>query len=229
MNCLTEALGLSLPGNGRGSPPTPTGSACSEAGRASSSTWPAATTSRTTSRCCRASPASGLRERHDARHRDGRLDQHRAAPAAAAYEAGVDFTMTDIDRSPARCPCARWRRRWPTCTSRTSIAPAASWPSWRAGRAGLLHADLPTVHSKTLGDAPGPWDVMQPNDAGVSMSSSRRRRAACRPRWAFSQDRRWNELDIDRSQGRDPRQGARLQPGRRPLAVLPATSPTAAS
>jgi dihydroxy-acid dehydratase len=50
MNCLTEALGLSLPGNGSVLPPTPTASACSGRPAASSSRSPSAGTSGTTPR-----------------------------------------------------------------------------------------------------------------------------------------------------------------------------------
>ena len=49
---------------------------------------------------------------------------------AAAHEAGVDFTMRDIDRLSRRVPVlCKVARRSPTCTSRMSIVPAASWPS----------------------------------------------------------------------------------------------------
>jgi len=74
---------------------------------------------------------------------------------AAAYEAGVDFTMTDIDRLSRKVPCL------------SKVAPAKQDVHMedvhRAGgimsilgeldRAGLLHTHLPTVHSKTMGDA----------------------------------------------------------------------------
>jgi dihydroxyacid dehydratase/phosphogluconate dehydratase len=48
-------------------------------------------------------------------------------------------------------------------------------------RAGLLHTDLPTVHSRTLGDALNQWDIKRTNDPEVQ-SSSRPHRAACRRR-----------------------------------------------
>jgi dihydroxy-acid dehydratase len=55
---------------------------------------------------------------------------------AAAQEAGVDFTMNDIDRLSRRCPaCPRWPRPRMTCIWRTSTAPAASirsLASWSA-------------------------------------------------------------------------------------------------
>ncbi len=54
MNCLTEALGLSLPATARRWRRMPTASACSSRPDTSSSTWPGAITSRTTRACCRA-------------------------------------------------------------------------------------------------------------------------------------------------------------------------------
>jgi len=49
---------------------------------------------------------------------------------AAAHEGGIDFTMRDIDRLSRRAPCsARSRRPKPTCILKTSIAPAALWRS----------------------------------------------------------------------------------------------------
>ncbi|HEY0890908.1 MAG TPA: dihydroxy-acid dehydratase, partial [Nocardioides sp.] len=85
---------------------------------------------------------------------------------AAAFEAGVDFTMTDIDRLSRRVPCL------------SKVAPAKSDVHMedvhRAGgimailgqleRAGLLHAHLPTVHSATMGDALNKWDISRTND-----------------------------------------------------------------
>ncbi len=121
---------------------------------------------------------------------------------AAAYEAGVDFTMTDIDRLSRRVPVL------------SKVAPAKADVHMedvhRAGgimailgeldRAGLLHSDLPTVHSPTLGDALNAWDIGRSNDPAV------REFFLAAPggvptQTAFSQDRRWEELDLDRQEG----------------------------
>ena len=121
---------------------------------------------------------------------------------AAAHEAGVDFTMTDIDRLSRRVPCL------------SKVAPAKSDVHMedvhRAGgimailgeleRAGLLHAHLPTVHSATLGAALNKWDIARTNDPEV------RRFFLAAPggvptQVAFSQDRRWDSLDLDREGG----------------------------
>jgi len=65
-------------------------------------------------------------------------------------------------------------------------------------RAGLLNADEPTVHSATLREALQRWDIGQTRSESVQ----RFYRAApggVPTQVAFSQDRRWGELDLDRS------------------------------
>ena len=121
---------------------------------------------------------------------------------AAAYEAGVDFTMTDIDRLSRKVPCL------------SKVAPAKSDVHMedvhRAGgimailgeldRAGLIHRDLPTVHSRTLGDALERWDIVRTKDASVQ-EFFKAAPGGVPTQTAFSQSRRWKELDIDRERG----------------------------
>ncbi len=121
---------------------------------------------------------------------------------AAAYEGGIDFSMDDIDRLSRRVPCI------------SKVAPAKSDVHMedvhRAGgvmsilgeleKAGLIHGDLPTVHSTTLGDALNHWDI------GRTKSESVRTFFMAAPggvptQTAFSQDRRWESLDLDREKG----------------------------
>jgi dihydroxy-acid dehydratase len=113
MNCLTEALGLSLPGNGSCWPPTPTARSCScKAGRLHR-------------RLCQALVRAGRRlvlprsiASFAAFENAIALDIAMGGSTntvlhllAAAQEGGIDFTMADIDRCRARCPaCARSRR-----------------------------------------------------------------------------------------------------------------------
>jgi dihydroxy-acid dehydratase len=121
---------------------------------------------------------------------------------AAAREAEVDFTMGDIDRVSRRVPCL--------CKVAPAIADVHIEDVHRAGgimailgelnRAGLLHAEVPTVHSKTLGEAIGRWDVMQAHDNSV-FEFFRAAPGGVPTQVAFSQNRRWNELDMDRSRG----------------------------
>ena len=121
---------------------------------------------------------------------------------AAAHEAEVPFTMQDIDRLSRKVPCL------------SKVAPAKSDVHMedvhRAGgimailgeldRAGLLHTDVPTVHSPTLGDALNQWDVKRTNDDKVQ-TFFRAAPGGVPTQTAFSQDRRWAELDLDREGG----------------------------
>ncbi len=121
---------------------------------------------------------------------------------AAAYEAGVDFTMTDIDRLSRKVPCL------------SKVAPAKQDVHMedvhRAGgimsilgeldRAGLLHTHLPTVHSKTMGDALNQWDIARTNDPDVQ-NFFKAAPGGVPTQTAFSQSRRWDELDLDRESG----------------------------
>jgi dihydroxy-acid dehydratase len=121
---------------------------------------------------------------------------------AAAQEAGVDFTMKDIDRLSRKVPCL------------CKVAPAKNDVHMedvhRAGgimailgeldRAGLLHTELPTVHSKTLGDALNRWDIKRTNDPAVQ-TFFKAAPGGVPTQVAFSQERRWDELDMDRESG----------------------------
>ena len=121
---------------------------------------------------------------------------------AAAREAGVDFTMKDIDRISRRVPCL--------CKVAPAVADVHIEDVHRAGgimgilgeldRAGLLNRDVPTVHSKTMAEALSRWDIMQAHDTSV-FTLYRAAPGGVPTQVAFSQDRRWNELDMDRSQG----------------------------
>ena len=121
---------------------------------------------------------------------------------AAAHEAGVDFTMADIDRLSRRVPCL------------SKVAPAKSDVHMedvhRAGgiyailgeldRAGLLHTHLPTVHSRTMADALELWDIKRTSSPSVQ-EFFRAAPGGVPTQVAFSQDRRWKELDLDRENG----------------------------
>ncbi|MEY4160624.1 MAG: hypothetical protein RLZZ136_1245 [Pseudomonadota bacterium] len=121
---------------------------------------------------------------------------------AAAHEAEVDFTMADIDRLSRRVPCL------------SKVAPAKADVHMedvhRAGgimailgqleRAGLLNADLPTVHSATLGDALNAWDISRTNDPAVHQFFLAAP-GGVPTQVAFSQNRRWDDLDLDRQNG----------------------------
>jgi dihydroxy-acid dehydratase len=67
-------------------------------------------------------------------------------------------------------------------------------------RAGLLHADCPTVHSRSMGEALADWDIVQTADAAVHKFYSAGP-AGIPTQTAFSQDTRWPSLDDDRENG----------------------------
>jgi dihydroxy-acid dehydratase len=121
---------------------------------------------------------------------------------AAAHEAGVDFTMADIDRLSRRVPCV------------CKVAPAVSnvhiEDVHRAGgifgilgeldRAGLIDRSVKTIHAATLGDALDQWDVTRTNSQDVH-HFFKAAPGGVPSLTAFSQDRRWDDLDLDREQG----------------------------
>ena len=93
MNCLCEALGMALPGNGTDPGRRPrTRELVRQAARAVRAAGRSGTSRRATS-----SPA-GVRQRHRARRGDGRLDQHGPAHAGAGREAGVDYPLDTLQR-----------------------------------------------------------------------------------------------------------------------------------
>ena len=118
MNCLTEALGLALPGNGSTlATHTARTRRSTRPPAAPSSTSPRATTTTTTRPCCRAHRhARGVRERDDARRRDGRLDQHRPAPAGrrAGGRARLHDARHRRDLAPRAVPVQGRAERRPT-------------------------------------------------------------------------------------------------------------------
>jgi len=67
-------------------------------------------------------------------------------------------------------------------------------------RAGLLNRDQPTVHAKSLGEAIDRWDVVREHDINVH-DFFRAAPGGVPTQVAFSQDRRFNELDLDRTHG----------------------------
>jgi len=120
---------------------------------------------------------------------------------AIAQEADVDFTMEDIDRMSHRIP------------NICKVSPSSQYhleDVHRAGgvmailaelnRAGLLHADAGCVHAPSLGDALAAWDITNPDNKEA------RQLFLAAPGGvpsleAFSQSEHWKELDDDRENG----------------------------
>ncbi len=121
---------------------------------------------------------------------------------ACAQEAGVDFTMEDIDRMSRKVP------------NLCKVAPAVQHYHMedvhRAGgvigilaeldRAGLIHRDIPTVHAATLGEGLDANDVM--NEANtIAREMYRAAPGGVPTQVAFSQSERWKTLDTNRTEG----------------------------
>ena len=204
MNCLTEALGLSLPGNG--------------------------TTLATHADRRRLFEEAGARI-VDITRRYYENDEERLLPRsiatfeafqnamsldiamggstntilhllAAAQEAEVDFSMKDIDSLSHKIP------------QLCKVAP--NTPEYhvedvhRAGgiisilgeldKAGLLHNQVPTVHSDTLKEAIEQWDITRNNSEEVH-TFFKAGPAGIPTQTAFSQATRWDTVDDDRSEG----------------------------
>jgi dihydroxy-acid dehydratase len=121
---------------------------------------------------------------------------------AAAHEAQVEFTMADIDRISRKVPCL------------CKVAPMTDKfhieDVHRAGgiisilgelaRAGLLDISLPTVHSKTMGAAIEHYDIRRSDDPAVHQLF-RAAPGGVASQVAFSQAERYAQNDLDRSLG----------------------------
>jgi dihydroxy-acid dehydratase len=121
---------------------------------------------------------------------------------AAAREGAVDFTMADIDRLSRRVPCL--------CKVAPTIADVHMEDVHRAGgimaimgeldRGGLIDASLPTVHAPTFADALDRWDITRTNSEAAH-ELFRAAPGGVRTTQAFSQSARFDELDTDRRAG----------------------------
>ncbi len=204
MNCLTEALGLSLPGNGS--------LVATHADRRQLFLRAGSLVVELAKRYYEQDDASALPRsiaNYQAFENALALDIAMGGSTntvlhllAAAHEAGVAFGMREIDRLSRRVPHL------------AKVAP--STPQYhmedvhRAGgvmgilgeldRAGLLHRDVPTVHSATLGEALEAWDICRTASADVRafyMASP----GGIPTQQAFSQSTHYTSLDDDRANG----------------------------
>lgn len=204
MNCLTEALGLSLPGNGSLlATHADREELFLEAGRR----------------------IVDLAKRYYENDEENVLPRNIASKAAfenaialdiamggstntvlhllaAANEAKVDFTMADIDRMsrkiPNLCKVAPATNKYHMEDVHRAGGVVAILGELAAG--GLLHTDVPTVHSKTMGEGLAQWDIAR-SEYELAQSRYLAGPAGIPTQVAFSQDCRWPELDLDRENG----------------------------
>jgi dihydroxy-acid dehydratase len=204
MNCLTEALGLSLPGNGS--------TLATHSDRKRLFVEAGHLIVDLAQRYYEGNDASVLPRSvacFDAFENAMTLDIAMGGSTntvlhllAAAYEAEVPFTMADIDRLSRRVPVL--------CKVAPSVANVHMEDVHRAGgvmailgelaRAGLIHTNLPTVHSASVAEALAQWDVC------VTPSESVREFYRAAPGGvptmeAFSQSERYDDVDLDREAG----------------------------
>ncbi|PPE75669.1 dihydroxy-acid dehydratase [Solimonas fluminis] len=203
MNCLTEALGLSLPGNGS--------LVATHADREQLFRRAGRTIVELTQRYYRDGDESALpRNIANKAAFDNAMSLDIAMGGstntvlhllAAAQEGGVDFTMRDIDRLSRKVP------------NLCKVAPSSHHhleDVHRAGgvmailgeldRAQLLDTSAPTVHSPTLAQALERWDIQRTQDPQVQ-EFFRAGPAGIPTQKAFSQSCRYDTLDLDRQKG----------------------------
>ncbi|PWC37504.1 dihydroxy-acid dehydratase [Azospirillum sp. TSO35-2] len=204
MNCLTEALGLSLPGNGT--------ILATHADRKELFLAAGRTAVELCRRWYQEEDATALPRgiaTKEAFENAMTLDIAMGGSTntvlhilAAAQEGCIDFTMADIDRLSRRVPNV--------CKVAPAVSDVHIEDVHRAGgifgilgeldRGGLLHRDAPTVHARTLGEALDRWDVVRTQDPAVH-TLYKAAPGGIPTVVPFSQERRWPDLNLDREKG----------------------------
>ncbi|GAA0387846.1 dihydroxy-acid dehydratase [Microbispora corallina] len=122
---------------------------------------------------------------------------------AAAREAGVDFGLKEINELSLRVPCL--------CKVAPATAKYHVEDVHRAGgipailgeldRGGLLHRDVHSIHASSLQEHLAAWDPKSPQVTDEAMELWHAAPGNVRTVKAYSQDARWDDLDLDRSEG----------------------------
>jgi dihydroxy-acid dehydratase len=122
---------------------------------------------------------------------------------AAAHEGGIDFTMADIDRLSRRVP--------QLCKAAPSVPDVHMEDVHGAGgimgilgeldRAGLINREVATVHAPTMAQALERWDVCRTKPGDAAHTMYRAAPGGVRTTQAFSQSSRYDTLDLDRERG----------------------------
>ncbi|MBX5440203.1 MAG: dihydroxy-acid dehydratase [Solirubrobacteraceae bacterium] len=204
MNCLTEALGLALPGNGSVlATHTKRRELYEEAGRTvveiarrwydedDASVLPRSIATRSAFENAMALDVAMGGSTNTVLH-----------ILAAAQEAEIDFTMADIDAISRRVPCLC--KVAPNGTylmedvHRAGGIPAILGELWRAG---LLNEDVSTVHAPTVEAWLGEWDIRGPRPSERALELFHAAPGCRRSAEAFSQSERWESLDLDAAEG----------------------------
>ncbi|MEV7420323.1 dihydroxy-acid dehydratase [Streptomyces sp. NPDC089919] len=208
MNCLAEAIGLALPGNGSVlATHTARRALYEEAGR---------TVVEITKRYYEQDDASVLPRNvasREAFENAMALDIAMGGSTntilhllAAAQEAGLDYDLKDIDAVSRRVPCL--------AKVAPNVAPGGTYymeDVHRAGgipailgelyRGGLLNKDVNTVHSTSMEEWLGTWDARSGTASAEAMELWHAAPGCKRSATAFSQSERWETLDLDAAGG----------------------------
>jgi dihydroxy-acid dehydratase len=200
MNCLTEAIGLALPGNGT--------TLATHAARKTLFERAGALIADITRRYYEDGDDTVLPRSvasRDAFENAMALDVAMGGSTntilhllAAAHEAGVDFGLKEIDELSRRVPCL------------CKVAPSSSYhveDVHRAGgihtilgeldRAGLLNRDVHTVHGQPI----AAWDLRSDSVSGEAVELYHAAPGGMRTTKAYSQSARWASLDLDAEAG----------------------------
>ncbi|MEE6269825.1 dihydroxy-acid dehydratase [Streptomyces diastatochromogenes] len=208
MNCLTEAIGLSLPGNGSVlATHTARRALYENAGR---------TVVEITKRYYEDGDESVLPRNIATRasfENAMALDIAMGGSTntilhllAAAQEAGLDYDLTDIDAVSRRVPCL--------AKVAPNVAPGGTYymeDVHRAGgipailgelyRGGMLNEDVHSVHAATLAEWIKTWDVRGGSPSAEAVELWHAAPGCQRSASAFSQSERWETLDVDAAGG----------------------------
>ncbi|MCP2259948.1 dihydroxy-acid dehydratase [Streptoalloteichus tenebrarius] len=204
MNCLTEALGLALPGNGS--------TLATHAARRDLFLRAGSLVVELARRWYEHDDASALpRSIADRKAFENAMALDMAMGGstntvlhilAAAREGEVDFTLADIDAISRRVPCL------------SKVSPNSDYHMedvHRAGgipailgeldRAGLLHRDVHAVHSPSLAEWLSTWDVRGGSPSPEAVELFHAAPGGVRTTQAFSSTNRWSSLDTDAAGG----------------------------
>ena len=204
MNCLTEALGLALPGNGS--------TLATHAARRHLFEEAGRTVVRIAKRWYQEDDDTVLPRsvaNKKAFENAMALDMAMGGSTntvlhtlAAAQEGGIDFTLEDIESISRKVPCL------------SKVAPNSNYHMedvHRAGgitailgeldRAGMLHRDVSSVHSPSLTDWLSTWDVRGESPSEQALELFHAAPGGVRTTQAFSTENRWSSLDTDAAEG----------------------------
>ncbi|RCV53824.1 dihydroxy-acid dehydratase [Marinitenerispora sediminis] len=122
---------------------------------------------------------------------------------AAATEAGVKFGLPEIDALSRRVPCLCKVAPNTDKYHIEDVHRAGGIPAilGELARAGLIDTSLPTVHGRTVGEFLDAWDIRSENVLPEAVDLFHAAPGGKRTTRAYSQDARWDTLDSDRAAG----------------------------